>query len=155
SKVAAASGGPSASPSTLPPPVLTTNPADGAVGIDPASPVSVKAAGGRLTTVTIRSAAGAALAGQLAPDGSSWAASGPLAVKSVYTIDAMAQNATGQQSEKKTTFTTLTPEHTLSIAQYLPDDGTTVGVGQPIMVEFNRAPDESQHAAIDQAMTVT
>lgn len=67
------SGTNAGAPSTpAPQPVtLSTSPADGAAGVDPAKGIQINAVNGKLESVTATDAAGKAVTGALAADGSS------------------------------------------------------------------------------------
>jgi lipoprotein-anchoring transpeptidase ErfK/SrfK len=142
------------SPAALPM-VLSANPADGAKGADPAKGIQISAANGKLVSVTATDAAGKAVSGTLAADGSSWASSGTLAISSTYTVVAKAVDGSGGQKTTTSKFTTLTPAKRLGLDHYVPDDGTTVGVGQPVAVFFTNAPRALDRATVEKAMTVT
>ena len=153
----AASGGApsSATSSAAQPMVLSAVPADGTKGADPAKGIQISAANGKLESVTAADASGKAVSGTLAADGSSWASTGTLAISSSYTVVAKAQDASGAEKTTTSKFTTLTPQKRLGLDHYVPDDGTTVGVGQPVAVFFTNAPNEKDRAAVEKAMTVT
>jgi lipoprotein-anchoring transpeptidase ErfK/SrfK len=149
-------GGATSAPSTAAQPVvLSASPADGTKGADPAKGIQISAANGKLTSVTATDAAGKAVSGTLAADGSSWASSGTLAISSSYTVVAEAQDGSGAEKTTTSKFTTLTPQKRLGLDHYVPDDGTTVGVGQPVAVFFTNAPNVKDRAAVEKAMTVT
>jgi lipoprotein-anchoring transpeptidase ErfK/SrfK len=151
-------GGATTSTSSSPtaaPMVVTANPADGTKGADPSKGIQISAAGGKLESVTAAGADGKAVAGTLAADGSSWASTGTLAISSDYTVTAKAHDASGAEKVTTAKFTTLTPQKRLGLDHYMPDNGTTVGVGQPISVVFTNAPNEKNRDAVEKAMTVT
>ncbi|MEY9863507.1 lipoprotein-anchoring transpeptidase ErfK/SrfK [Catenulispora sp. GAS73] len=145
----------SPSSSTALPLALSTSPADGAAGVDPAKGIQINAVNGKLESVTATDAAGKTVSGALAADGSSWASSGTLAISSTYTVVAKAQDGSGAEKTTTSKFTTLTPGKRLGLDHYVPDNGTTVGVGQPVAVFFTNAPNEKDRAAVEKAMTVT
>jgi lipoprotein-anchoring transpeptidase ErfK/SrfK len=134
---------------------LSAAPLDGATGVDPAKGIQVNAVNGTLQSVTATDASGKAVAGALAADGASWASTGTLAISSTYTVVAKAQDASGAVKTTTSKFTTLTPGKRLGLDHYVPDNGTTVGVGQPVAVFFTNAPNEKDRAAVEKAMTVT
>lgn len=153
-----AAGGATPSPTSAVPTanlVLTDNPADGVKGADPSKGIQVSAAGGQLESVTAADSTGHAVQGTLAADGSSWSSTGTLAISSSYTVQAKAKDGSGAEKTTTSTFTTLTPQKKLGLDHYFPDDGMTVGVGQPVAVYFTHAPAESGRAAVEKAMTVT
>ena len=144
-----------ATSSSAQPLALSASPADGAKGVDPAKGIQINAAGGRLESVTATDASGKAVNGALAADGASWASTGLLAISSSYTVVAKAKDASGAEKTSTSKFTTLTPDKRLGLSHYAPDDGTTVGVGQPIAVYFTNPPNVKDRAAVEKAMTVT
>jgi lipoprotein-anchoring transpeptidase ErfK/SrfK len=135
--------------------VLSANPADGTKGADPSKGIQISAANGKLESVTATDASGKAVAGTLAADGSSWTSTGTLAISSTYTVVAKAQDGSGAEKTTTSKFTTLTPQKRLGLDHYVPDDGTTVGVGEPVAVFFTNAPNEKDRANVEKAMTVT
>ena len=145
----------SSSSPAAPPMVLTANPADGTKGADPSKGIQISAAGGKLESVTAVDAAGKAVTGTMAADGSSWSSNGTLAISSNYTVTAKALDASGAEKTTTSKFTTLTPQKRLGLDHYMPDDGTTVGVGQPVSIVFTNAPNEKNRDAVEKAMTVT
>jgi lipoprotein-anchoring transpeptidase ErfK/SrfK len=151
-------GAPSSSTSSSAPAqpmALSAAPQDGATGVDPAKGIQVDAVNGTLQSVTATDASGKAVPGALAADGASWASTGTLAISSTYTVVAKAQDASGALKTTTSKFTTLTPGKRLGLDHYVPDNGTTVGVGQPVAVFFTNAPNEKDRAAVEKAMTVT
>ena len=149
-------GVPSSTPSSAAQPIaLSASPADGAKGVDPGKGIQINAANGKLEAVTATDASGKVVSGVLASDGSSWASTGTLAISSTYTVVAKAQDASGAEKTTTSKFTTLTPQKRLGLDHYVPNDGTTVGVGQPVAVFFTNPPNEKERAAVEKAMTVT
>jgi lipoprotein-anchoring transpeptidase ErfK/SrfK len=148
-------GGAASSSAAAQPMVLTANPADGAKGADPAKGIQISAANGKLESVTATDAAGKTVSGTMSADGASWASSGTLAVSSDYTVVTKAQDGSGAEKTTTSKFTTLTPQKRLGLDHYVPDDGKTVGVGEPVAVFFTNAPNEKDRANVEKAMTVT
>ncbi|CAM5730534.1 hypothetical protein SBADM41S_07451 [Streptomyces badius] len=52
-------------------------------------------------------------------------------------MHAVAKDSEGRESAKDTAFTTLVPANTF-IGHYTPEDGSTVGVGMPVSINFTR-----------------
>lgn len=152
----AAGGAPATSSSAAAQPMtLSASPADGTQGADPGKGIQVAAVNGKLESVTATDGSGKTVAGALAADGSSWASTGNLAISSTYTVVVKAQDGSGGEKTTTSKFTTLTPGKRLGLDHYVPDNGTTVGVGQPVAVFFTNAPNEKDRAAVEKAMTVT
>lgn len=117
------------------PATVAVLPVANAAAVAPADPVKVTATGGRLTSVTVSSAAGA-VKGALDAAETTWTSSGDLGFGARYTVTAEATNATGQATTKTSAFTTAKAGRTIFPA-VAPLRGTTVGVGMPIRVFFD------------------
>jgi len=135
--------------------VLTAKPADGTAAADPSQGLQVSAAGGKIESVIAADAKGNAVTGTLAADGSSWTSTSTLAISTSYTVSAKALDGAGVEKTTTSKFTTLTPQKKLGLDHYFPNDGMTVGVGQPVAVYFTNAPNANNRAAVEKAMLVT
>ncbi|WP_447006055.1 L,D-transpeptidase [Saccharothrix isguenensis] len=125
--------------SSTPPPkpvALTTGPADAAVDVAPGVPVVATATDGKLTQVTLTNPEGVAVAGQLTPDGTQWTNTEPLGYQKTYTLSVTGVGTDGNTVTKTSSFTTVKPR-TLTYLSVNPQDGTTVGVGQPLAFYFD------------------
>jgi len=132
-------------------PKLTASVTDGAVGVTVDQPVTVSAEDGVLGAVTMTTADGEPVAGVLSPDGLSWSTTEQLDYNERYTLTASSLGLGGQTS-RKMTFQTHSPQN-LTMPYVLPADGETVGIGQPVAVQFDEnIPDR---AAAEKAITVT
>ena len=127
-------------------------PADGASNLDPDKPVEVTVSQGKLTSVTVTSADNKAVAGTLSADGSSWTPDTKLALSTKYRVSAVAEDGDGLRSEENSSFTTKSPEDTF-IGYFTPEDNSTVGVGMPVSINFNRQ--IKDRAAVEKAIKVT
>ncbi|MYS05122.1 L,D-transpeptidase family protein [Streptomyces sp. SID6041] len=132
--------------------VVTILPKDGADAVATSGVLKVSAAQGKLTTVTVADSKGTAVEGRIAADGSSWTPTAHLAAATQYKVHAIAKDADGRESAKDTTFTTLVPKNTF-IGQYTPEDGSTVGVGMPVSINFTRGITDPE--AVEKAIKVT
>jgi lipoprotein-anchoring transpeptidase ErfK/SrfK len=129
--------GPVALP-TPDPPTITVNPGDGATNVRLDSPVAVNTNGGTLDTVTVHSSTDATpLDGVISNKGRTWTTNTPLAPDTVYVVEATAHRVTGDAATARVKFTTM-PTPTRLITNPIPGDGATVGVGEPIMLRFNK-----------------
>jgi lipoprotein-anchoring transpeptidase ErfK/SrfK len=137
----------------VPPAVVTVTPADGAVKVDPGDRVRITASGGTLTQVTVASGSSAA-AGQYGPGGTSWWTQWGLKPATSYTVTAVARNSKGAATTEVTHFTTRSAARTLQITSITPGSGETVGVGMPIIVDFNYDVARSDRAAVEHALEV-
>jgi lipoprotein-anchoring transpeptidase ErfK/SrfK len=101
--------------------------------------------------VTMTNQDGATVPGKLSPDGLTWATSEPLGYNKRYTLNAQSLGLGGVTS-RQMTFETHSPEN-LTMPYVLPNDGETVGIGQPIAVRFDEnIPDR---VAAERAIKVT
>ena len=134
-------------------PKLTTSVADGAVGFSPGDPVTVRVTDGRLADVTLSNPDGNAVAGAVAPDGLSWASTEPLGYNRKYMLQADAYGLGGSTSTTMS-FTTSAPGN-LTKPYVMPGDGSVVGIGQPVAVQFDEnIPDRKAAEAAIEIVTV-
>jgi lipoprotein-anchoring transpeptidase ErfK/SrfK len=117
-----------------PPVKFTTTPAAGATDVAPAQPATVHVANGRLTDIALVGPDGAAVAGRPTPDG--WTSTATLAFGATYTWKGAAVDANGTPQQLAGTFTTVTPQNKIAANLNIADNAT-VGVGAPIIVQFN------------------
>ena len=138
---------------TAAPPEVTVSPADHATGVPLDAPVTVSSTTGSLTTVTVTKVGGTALPGQLSGDGHTWQATDGLDPAAQYQMTAIASGPGGTHTTTAAIFSTVG-----SVARLLttstPDDGSTVGVGEPIDLHFNSSVPEAQRAALVQRLHV-
>ncbi|MBR7826528.1 L,D-transpeptidase family protein [Actinospica sp. MGRD01-02] len=148
----AGKGSASASPA-VPLPTITTVPVNGATGVDPSKPVTVRVLGGTIESVSLSGQQ--QTSGTLSTDGSSWTSDNVLGVDSGYSLTVVAKNSAGKTATSNVSFHTLAPSATFGVESVVPPRGSTVGVGQPIRVTFsNYVPTEYQ-AALEKACVVT
>jgi lipoprotein-anchoring transpeptidase ErfK/SrfK len=149
------------SPSTTPPApdaTLTFNPANGAAGISPVTPITVTAAGGTIGDVSLKSSTGADVTGTLSADKLTWTAAAPLGYDHSYTLTASATNLDGKATSQTSTFTTLKPGNmtqpylNTTAGQPL-TNGATYGVGIVPVVHFDEK--ITDKAAAEKALVVT
>ncbi|GAA4262680.1 Ig-like domain-containing protein [Dactylosporangium darangshiense] len=136
---------------------LTITPAADSKDVKPGSPVTVAIENGTLSTVTV-AAGGKNLDGKLDDAKQTWTSTGNLSYGQTYTVTVAGTDAGGKDVSQTSTFTTLKPTSTASITfQANPmlalKNGGTYGIGQPVIVFFNKAV-KNQDAA-EQAMQVT
>lgn len=131
---------------------ISLSPVDGSTNVRLDRRVTVAVAEGTLSAVTVTLPDGKALTGTMSDDKTSWTSAGPLRADSEYAVTASAVNRDGETATSHATFSTLKPKQTASIT-VLPQDGWTVGVGMPIIVNFTRSVQD--RAAAEKALTVT
>jgi lipoprotein-anchoring transpeptidase ErfK/SrfK len=160
-RTAAGTGGagqPSAAPTTTPPTAparLVITPRDGTDGQSVSTPVTVRALGGTVSTVSLRNADGKLVTGMFSPDRTTWTSTEPLGYDKRYSVDAVAANADGKTTSSTSAFSTVTPR-TVTLPYLFPggpDGPTTVGVGMPVSVRFDE--DIADKAAAEKALSVT
>ena len=137
----------------VPPAVVTMTPADGTAKVAPDTPVQVSASGGTLTAVTVTTG-GSAVTGQYGPGNTSWSTKWGLKPATSYTVTAVARNSKGVATTEVAHFTTKKAARTLEVTSITPNSGETVGVGMPIIVDFNYDVAHADRAAVEQALEV-
>ncbi|UYP20393.1 Ig-like domain-containing protein [Rhodococcus sp. Z13] len=132
-------------------PTVSSSVSDGSVGFSPIDPVTVSVVNGKLDSVTLLNPAGEPVAGELSPDGLTWANTEPLGYNRSYTLETVAYGL-GGATTSVASFTTSSPAN-LTQPYVLPGEGSVVGIGQPVAVQFDEnIPDR---LAAEQAITVT
>ncbi|MFD7921549.1 Ig-like domain-containing protein [Streptomyces sp. NPDC059740] len=114
-------------------------PKNGSTGAGINSDTKVTASGGKLTDVTMKptTGSGAAVKGTIGDDGKSWRPDGQLERATKYEIAAHAVDSKGRKAVEHATFTTVSPSHSF-IGNFTPEDGSTVGVGMPVSINFDK-----------------
>ncbi|GHC91841.1 hypothetical protein GCM10007079_39590 [Nocardiopsis terrae] len=137
-------------------PEVEITPAPGATAVPPNSPVRVTAADGTVTDVRIEQATPDEIAsggsedpeeggsafevtGTLNEGGDTWVSDWNLRPGAAVTVTATAADASGEETEVVSEFTTLeaTPGQRLELAANFPNSGDVVGVGMPVIVTFD------------------
>ncbi len=138
-------------------PRLVVTPSSGASNVRPDARVVIRAHGGRLVDVRVSDVKGRALSGRVAADGATWTSTRPLQYAAGYWVRARAQGSAPNGGPPPVTdaseaFTTLKPADTLSTS-VTPLDGSTVGVGMPVIVRFQER--VKDRAAVERGLKVT
>ena len=115
--------------------------------------MQITASGGTLTQVTVASG-NSAVTGQYGPGSTSWSTRWGLKPATSYTVTAVARNSKGAATTEVTHFTTRSAARILQISSITPGSGETVGVGMPIIVDFNYDVARSDRAAVEHALEV-
>ncbi|GAB2599318.1 Ig-like domain-containing protein [Streptomyces capparidis] len=131
---------------------IKISPKDGAdnVSINDAVKVTVKE--GKLTAVTLKAASGEQVPGEISADGLSWEPGAELEKATKYQLTATAKDGEGRKEVKNTTFTTLSPGNAV-YGVFTPEDGSTVGVGMPVSINFTKPVQD--RAAVQKGITVS
>ncbi|MET7685425.1 Ig-like domain-containing protein [Streptomyces sp. NPDC005423] len=118
---------------------ITITPGQGAHNVGTADPVTVAVSNGKLTKVTMTAVAtGAQVSGTLFADGTSWKPDGRVERATTYQVAAEAVDAKGRSAIENATINTVSPANDF-IGHLSPEDGSTVGVGMPVTVAFDKA----------------
>ncbi|MEU4177616.1 Ig-like domain-containing protein [Streptomyces sp. NPDC026589] len=131
---------------------IAIKPKNGASNASINNAAQVTVAKGKLTKVVMTTAAGDPVEGTLAADGSSWKPAGQLERSTTYKIDATAADSKGREAHENSSFTTVSPDNSF-IGNFTPEDGSTVGVGMPVSINFNKAITDKK--AVQAGITVT
>jgi lipoprotein-anchoring transpeptidase ErfK/SrfK len=148
-----ASGGKPAEPAGL---QVSITPANGTSGVTPSNGITVTAAKGKLTNVTVTTG-GDQVTGSMNAAGTVWHSTWALDVAQSYTVTAKAEgtNAAGTSGKtitRTSSFKTLTPSQTFTTQVY-EGYNQTYGVGMPIILYFNHQ--ITDKAAVERALQVT
>ncbi|HEX5568564.1 MAG TPA: Ig-like domain-containing protein [Streptomyces sp.] len=117
---------------------IDISPKDGTDNAGINSDVKVSVTGGKLTSVVMKATAtGKEVAGTLSADGTSWKPDDRLDRATAYSITAQAKDSKGREAHENSTFTTVSPANSF-IGYFTPEDGSTVGVGMPVSINFDK-----------------
>lgn len=145
--------GPDGKPPPADSPRIAVAPEDAAENVSPIKPIEVRAANAKLDSVSVTNPQGKQVTGALSADKARWTSTEPLGYGRQYTVAAVARGDDGNEVRRKTSFTTLQPDQTVFPSFFPPPSITTVGVGQPIAVIFDKPP--ADRAAAERALKVT
>jgi lipoprotein-anchoring transpeptidase ErfK/SrfK len=151
-----ASGAPSASHTG--PGALAVTPATGTAGASVRDPVTVTAQEATLESVALTNDAGKQVAGEYDADKHSWHSTEPLGYGKAYTVNVTATSVKGERLMQASQFTTVKPAklalpYLRANLMNLLGNGKTYGIGQPIVVWFDRP--ITDKAAAEQSLEVT
>jgi lipoprotein-anchoring transpeptidase ErfK/SrfK len=113
-------------------------PKDGSDNASINSAAKVTVSKGKLTDVTMTTADGTKVDGQVAADKKSWKPTNQLERATTYKIAAEAKDSDGRAAHENSQFTTVSPANSF-IGNFTPEDGSTVGVGMPVSINFDKA----------------
>jgi lipoprotein-anchoring transpeptidase ErfK/SrfK len=131
---------------------IAISPKNGATNAGINNDAKVTVSDGTLTQVTMTTADGQSVKGTLAGDGKSWKPDAQLERSTTYKIAATAKDTEGLEAHENSSFTTVSPANSF-IGNFTPEDGSTVGVGMPVSINFNKAITDKK--AVQSGITVT
>ncbi|WSQ11474.1 Ig-like domain-containing protein [Streptomyces sp. NBC_01231] len=131
---------------------IAITPKDGSDNASINNSAAVTVSKGTLTDVAMTTSEGTAVSGQISADKKSWKPSTQLERSTTYKLTAEAKDSDGRVAHENASFTTVSPKNSF-IGTYTPDDGTTVGVGMPVSINFDKA--ITNKAAVQKGITVS
>ncbi|MFH9955209.1 Ig-like domain-containing protein [Streptomyces roseolus] len=99
--------------------------------------VTVTATGGTITSVTVTDADGGRLAGKSAAGGARWTSDRKAVPGAAYTVEVVSRGTGGKEATTRSAFTTEEADRVNKLT-LAPGKNTTVGVGQPLSIVFDR-----------------
>ncbi len=149
----AGSGQPVKQDAAAAPAQVSITPGDGTKKVGLGKKVKVSVADGTISEVNVSTATGTKIKGTLNADKTKWTSKTALKAAMGYTVDVKAANADGVAAEKNSSFSTLTPDGTVS-AYVVPGNGWKVGVGMPVVVQLSKSVGESYRKDVESALKV-
>lgn len=134
-------------------PKVTINPGDGTGKARPDKGVTVTAAAGTLSQVSVK-VKGAGVPGRLSDDRRTWRSTWTLIPGAKYTVTATATSPSGKTTTAASGFRTIAAVAATSITNVIPSPGEKVGVGMPIIVQFNKTVPKGAQPAIEKSFEV-
>ncbi|MFJ9345908.1 Ig-like domain-containing protein [Streptomyces sp. NPDC101237] len=131
---------------------IAITPKDGSDNASINNSAAVTVSKGTLTSVTMTTADGTAVAGALSADKTTWKPSVQLERSTTYKVAAEAKDSAGLVAHENASFTTVSPANSF-IGSFTPEDGSTVGVGMPVSINFDKQ--ITDKAAVQKGITVT
>ncbi|MEV7319103.1 Ig-like domain-containing protein [Streptomyces sp. NPDC093970] len=131
---------------------ITITPKDGSDNASINNSAAVTVSKGTLTSVTMTTADGTAVTGALSADKTTWKPSAQLDRSTTYKVAAEAKDSAGLVAHENASFTTVSPANSF-IGSFTPEDGSTVGVGMPVSINFDKQ--ITDKAAVQKGITVT
>ncbi|GLJ87838.1 L,D-transpeptidase [Streptomyces poonensis] len=117
---------------------IEITPKDGSNNASINNSAKVAVSKGTLTKVAMTTADGTAVEGEISADKKSWAPTGQLERSTTYKVSATAEDSEGRAAHENASFTTVSPDNSF-IGNFTPEDGSTVGVGMPVSINFDKA----------------
>jgi lipoprotein-anchoring transpeptidase ErfK/SrfK len=129
---------------------LSITPAGGGADTAPDRGITVRAVGGRISNVTVRTG-GDPVTGTLNATGTLWRSASGLDVSQHYAVTATAVGRSGPSVTRSISFGTLTPKSTFSV-EIVEGSGQVYGVGMPIILLLSQP--VVYKAAVERALEV-
>ncbi|WP_328873479.1 Ig-like domain-containing protein [Streptomyces sp. NBC_00287] len=117
---------------------IKITPKDGTDNASINNSAAVTVSKGTLTEVTMTAADGTAVEGEISADKLSWKPSAQLERSTTYKIAVTAEDAKGLEAHENASFSTLSPKNSF-LGYFTPEDGSTVGVGMPVSLNFDKS----------------
>ncbi|WP_329364981.1 L,D-transpeptidase [Streptomyces sp. NBC_01483] len=131
---------------------IKITPADGSDNASINNAAAVTVSKGTLQAVTMTTESGTPVSGQISADKKSWKPAARLERATTYKVAAEATDSAGLVAHENASFTTVSPANSF-IGNFTPEDGSTVGVGMPVSINFNKA--ITNKAAVQKGITVS
>ncbi len=131
---------------------IKITPEDGTDNASINNSAAVTVSKGTLTEVTMTTAEGAAVEGEISADKTSWKPTAQLERSTTYKVTVTAKDAKGLEAHENASFTTVSPKNSF-LGYFTPEDGSTVGVGMPVSINFDKS--ITNKAAVQKGVTVT
>ncbi|MEV5545580.1 Ig-like domain-containing protein [Streptomyces sp. NPDC052309] len=131
---------------------IKITPKDGSTNASINNSAAVTVSKGTLTEVKMTTSDGTEVSGEISADKTSWKPTTQLERATKYKLTATAQDSKGRAAHENASFTTVSPANSF-IGTFTPDDGTTVGVGMPVSINFDKA--ITNKAAVQKGITVS
>ncbi|WP_328358036.1 Ig-like domain-containing protein [Streptomyces sp. NBC_00445] len=131
---------------------IKITPKDGSDNASINKGTAVTVSKGTLTDVKMTTEAGAAVEGEISADKTSWKPSVQLERSTTYKVTAEAKDSEGRVAHENASFSTVSPDNSF-LGYFTPEDGSTVGVGMPVSINFDKA--ITNKADVQKGVTVT
>ncbi|MEU2896084.1 L,D-transpeptidase [Streptomyces sp. NPDC001273] len=131
---------------------IKITPKDGSNSASINNSAAVTVSKGTLTEVKMTTSDGTAVEGEISADKKSWKPSAQLERATTYKVTATAEDSEGLAAHENASFTTVSQANSF-IGNFTPDNGTTVGVGMPVSINFDKA--ITNKAAVQKGITVS
>lgn len=135
--------------------VINVTPAGGATNQPVSTEIGTGVTNGTIASVKVTDASGKSVAGAMRPDNSSWVPAEPLGYNTAYHAVVTASGSGGSKVSKTTSFTTMGDpgDNRIQTGLYF-QDGSTYGVGMPIVIDFDTPIPDSAKAAVEKRLFV-